>query len=200
MIIYVVTARGLRPDLSGPELAERIARSGADWMQVRDKGSPARERLGMAGAAVAAGGARVYVNGRPDLALAAGAEGVHLPADGLPVAAVRERWSARLRIGASTHSPEEAAAAAQAGADFVLFGPVFETESKRAWGPPAGLERLSRAVAASAAPVLAVGGVTPARMREIAATGAAGVAVISWVVSAIDMGAAVSALREGAAA
>src|SRR5262245_20059859 len=157
MLIYVVTSRAVRPDLSPIEMAERAARSGADMIQVRDKELPALRRLQMAEAAVAARGARVYVNGRPDVALAAGAAGVHLPADGLPVASIRERWGERLRAGVSTHSEEEAARAGAEGADFVLFGPVFETESKRRFGEPLGLARLARAVAGATVPVLAIG-------------------------------------------
>jgi thiamine-phosphate pyrophosphorylase len=89
-------------------------------------------------------------------------------------------------IGISTHRPEEAATAAKAGADFVVFGPVFETPSKQEYGPPAGLDRLSEAVRTSSVPVLAIGGVTVDRIEEILARGAKGVAVVRAILEADD--------------
>lgn len=119
----------------------------------------------------------LLINGRPDIALAAGADGVHLPAAGLPAAAVRRRWGERLLIGVSTHGIAEVEAARRAGADYVTFGPVYPTPFKAAYGPPAGLDALRRA-AAVGIPVLALGGVTPGRLPELAAAGAAGAAGI----------------------
>jgi len=131
----------------------------------------------------------VLVNGRPDLALAAGADGVHLPAAGLPVAAVRRctgraaqaertgRAGRRLLAGRSTHAPEEVVAAREEGADYVTFGPVYPTPSKAAYGPPPGLVGLEGAVRAGL-PVIALGGVTPERLPPLAAAGAHGAAAI----------------------
>ncbi len=122
----------------------------------------------------------VLVNGRPDVALAAGADGVHLPAAGLPVSEVRrcsERAGRRLLVGRSTHAPGEVRAARDEGADYVAFGPVHPTPSKAAYGPPPGLAGLAEAVRAGL-PVIALGGVNPERLPPLAEAGAHGAAAI----------------------
>lgn len=116
----------------------------------------------------------LLVNGRMDVALAAGAEGVHLPADGVPLAPLRARFGSAFLIGRSTHSVAEVERARDEGADYVTFGPVWETPGK---GKPVGTGELARAVAAGV-PVYALGGVTLERFGELAAAGAAGVAAI----------------------
>ncbi len=149
-----------------------------DAVQLREKDLSGRElfelaqRLRRAARATA-----VSVNGRADVALASGCAGVHLTSSGLPVAAVRRRFGDALLIGCSTHRPEEARAARSAGADYAVFGPVFATPSKAPYGPPPGVAGLRRAVACGL-PVIAVGGIDPERMAEVAAAGAAGVAGI----------------------
>lgn len=117
---------------------------------------------------------RLLVNGRADVALAAGADGVHLPADGVPAAPLRARFGPGLLIGRSTHSVEEVGRAREEGADYVTFGPVYATPGK---GAPTGPAELARAAAAGL-PVFALGGVTLERFPELAAAGAAGVAAI----------------------
>ena len=117
---------------------------------------------------------RLLINGRVDVALAAGADGVHLPADGLPAAALRARFGPGVLLGRSTHRVEEVERARDEGADYVTFGPVYETPGK---GAAAGLGELERAVAAGL-PVYALGGVTLERFRELAGAGAAGIAAI----------------------
>ena len=121
---------------------------------------------------------RVLVNGRVDIALAAGADGAHLPSTGLPVDALRRRFGDDLTLGVSTHHLEEVERARNEGADYVTFGPVWPTPSKARYGSPAGLEGLAGAVAVGL-PVLALGGVTMPRVAAAAAAGAAGVAAIS---------------------
>ncbi len=120
----------------------------------------------------------LLVNGRLDIALAAGADGVHLPADGVPAAALRRRFAAAaplpLLIGRSTHSLDEVLQARDEGVDYVTFGPVWETPGK---GAPLGTAALARAAAAGV-PVYALGGVTLGRLGELAAAGAAGAAAI----------------------
>jgi thiamine-phosphate pyrophosphorylase len=118
--------------------------------------------------------ARLLVNGRLDIALAAGADGVHLPANGVPVGALRARFGKDVLIGRSTHTLEEVERARDEGADYVTFGPVFATPGK---GAPVGLEGLARAAAAGV-PVFALGGVTLERFGDLAGAGAAGVAAI----------------------
>jgi thiamine-phosphate pyrophosphorylase len=122
----------------------------------------------------------LLVNGRIDVALAAGADGVHLPAAGLPLAPLRRLAAAgrrRFLLGRSTHRLEEVAAARDEGADYVTFGPVYPTPSKAAFGAPPGLGELRRA-AGLGVPVLALGGVTAERLPELAAAGAHGAAAI----------------------
>ena len=135
-----------------------------------------------------AGSIPVFVNGRLDIALAVGAAGVHLPADGPPVDRVRRAVPAgSLAIGASTHSAAEVRAVCQAGADYVLFGPVFATPSKAGMGAPQGIVRLTEAVAmAGGTPLLAVGGVTPENAAACRGAGAWGVAVIAALHDAAD--------------
>jgi thiamine-phosphate pyrophosphorylase len=120
---------------------------------------------------------RLLVNGRLDLALAAGADGAHLPADGVPLAVLRERFGPQVLLGRSTHHPDEVEQARRDGADYVTFGPVYPTPGKERFGPPPGLAGLRQA-AAMGIPVYALGGVTIQRLGEVAEAGAAGAAGI----------------------
>jgi thiamine-phosphate pyrophosphorylase len=149
---------------------------GIGAVQLREKDLDDRALLELARAARAAlpPAIPLLVNGRLDVALAAGAEGVHLPADGVPVAPLRARFGSGILIGRSTHSVAEVERARDEGADYVTFGPVWETPGK---GAPVGTGELARAVAAGV-PVYALGGVTLERFGELAAAGAAGVAAI----------------------
>jgi thiamine-phosphate pyrophosphorylase len=151
-------------------------------------------------------GVKLLVNDRVDVAIAAGAAGVHLPADGLPVAAARSllddaakrglirREPGGALVGRSLHAEAEVAAAE--GASFVVFGPVYDTPSKRPYGPPQGIERLRSVCRTAPVPVIAVGGITPERVGEIIAAGAAGVAVIGCVLDAADPAREVARLLE----
>ena len=123
---------------------------------------------------------RLLVNDRVDIALAAGADGVHLTSRSLPADVVRNICGPDFLIGVSTHSLGEARAAQVAGADLVVFGPVFDTESKRAFGEPQGLDKL-REVANDLGvfPVLAIGGITRENLAACIDAGASGVAGIS---------------------
>jgi thiamine-phosphate pyrophosphorylase len=123
---------------------------------------------------------QLLVNDRVDVARAAGADGVHLTARSLPADVVRMTCGSEFLIGVSTHSLEEAQAARAGGADFVVFGPVFETESKRAFGPPQGLSKLHAITRAlDDFPVLAIGGITLDNIAACLSAGARGIAGIS---------------------
>jgi thiamine-phosphate pyrophosphorylase len=158
---------------------DELVRAGVDGIQIREKDLDDRDLFDLTRQArqVLPPGFCLLVNGRLDIALAAGADGVHLPAAGVPVGALRERFGQALIIGRSTHLAAEVGRARLEGADYVTFGPVYATPSKARYGPPAGLEGLRQA-AAHGLPIYALGGVTIERLSEVAAAGAAGAAGI----------------------
>ncbi|MFQ5894929.1 MAG: thiamine phosphate synthase [Nitrospinota bacterium] len=191
--LYLITDRQAIPasvhrtggDLVGA--VEGALRGGVRMVQLREKDLPPRERYRLVLALVercAVHGARLLVNTTADLALAAGADGVHLGRDTLPVSAVREKLGFRGLIGYSAHGTEEARAAVEAGADFVTFSPIFAT--KPGYGPAVGVEALRTVCARLKAPTFALGGITAANVREALAAGAHGVALISAILSAPD--------------
>ncbi|NOT57375.1 MAG: thiamine phosphate synthase [Deltaproteobacteria bacterium] len=128
--------------------------------------------------------ARLLINERLDVALAVDADGVHLGHTSFPVATARRLLGPEKLIGVSTHSLAEITDAA--GADFLVFGPVYFTPSKAAYGDPQGLERLREAVAHSAVPIFAIGGITTERISQVRDAGAYGVAMISALSAAAD--------------
>lgn len=163
-------------------------------MQVRERDLATRDLLALSQdlcASVRAHGVRVMINDRVDLVLALGADGVHLRADSLPVASARRLLGADRLIGVSAHSADGVARAESDGADFAVLGPVYETPSKRAFGPPLGLRVLEDACRRCRLPVFAIGGMTAARVAEVRGAGAYGVAVVSAVLSAASVESAV---------
>ena len=171
MIRYYVTDRRQGDVLTA---AARAVREGVDMIQVREKDLPGGELFALVcRIRDLAGGTktRVLVNDRLDVALAAGIDGVHLPANGLPAASVRPFVKL---LGVSVHTLEEAIAAESAGVDFIVFGPIFETPGKTA----VGLEPLRKVAASVKIPVLAIGGIKLEGAGDVLAAGAAGVAGI----------------------
>lgn len=171
---------------------EGALEAGADWVQIREKDLPTRELLAVVSDAVAAAAAvrpeaRIMVNDRLDVALAAGAHGVHLGGESLPVADV-VRWlgaqsraaspGSHFHVGASCHSVEDVRRAERDGASYAILGPIFETPSKLQYGAPLGVELLAEACRAVRIPVLAIGGITGARVPCCMGAGASGVAAI----------------------
>lgn len=180
-------------------VVERALDAGARAVQLRMKEAGAGEMLDAAGPLrrrTRAAGALFFVNDRLDVALAADADGVHLGPDDLPVRAVREAVGRKLLIGYSTDDPEEARRAVSDGADYIGCGTVYPTASKSDAGEAIGLEGLDAVARSVEVPVVGIGGVTPERAREVARTRAAGVAVISAVMSADEPGRAVRELLE----
>jgi thiamine-phosphate pyrophosphorylase len=126
-------------------------------------------------------GALLIVNDRVDVALATGADAVQRTGASLPLEDIRAIAGGRLRVGASIHSLEDAVEAEAKGADWVVFGPVYDTPSKRRYGAPQGLDALAKVAGRVRLPVIAIGGLTPARVAEVRAVGASGVAVIAAI-------------------
>lgn len=171
MIRYYVTDRTQGNILAS---AERAIRNGVNMIQVREKDLPTIELLDLVRQIrdlAAKTGTQVLVNDRLDVALAAEVEGVHLPSNGIPADRVRPLVKV---LGVSTHSVTEAVAASNAKADFIVFGPVFDSPGKRA----VGLEPLKEVTSRVNIPVLAIGGITPDNFTDVLNAGAAGVAGI----------------------
>lgn len=180
---YYITDRGaiggVEPLL---EAIQRAAAAGVEMIQIREKDLPDRELLELARRALrrtAPYGTRILVNGRPDVALAAEAHGVHFPAGSLPPRLWRMVLPPGWLLGVSCHSRDEVERAEAEQADFVVFGPVFSTPSKARYGPPLGLERLGEAARAVRIPVFALGGITRENAGDCIRAGAAGVAGIT---------------------
>jgi thiamine-phosphate pyrophosphorylase len=195
--LYVVTDRCLSRGLDHQEVARRAVEGGADVVQLRDKNLTAAELYDLATnmrAVVHGAGRLLIINDRLDIALAAGADGVHLGQDDLPVAAAR-RLAPGLVIGASVSSVPEAVRAERDGADYVAVSPLFDTRSKDDAGPGRGLDALRSIRRAVTVPVIGIGGIGPAQVAEVIAAGADGIAVISAVVSQDDIASAARELR-----
>ncbi|MBI5755789.1 MAG: thiamine phosphate synthase [Nitrospirae bacterium] len=124
---------------------------------------------------------KLFINDRIDIAIAIEADGIHLGQNSIPVRLARKISGRSFIIGVSTHSLKEARDAEDGGADFITFGPIFETESKLVYGPPIGLNRLAKVTRQVNVPVFAIGGIKVDRIRDVIEKGACGVAVISAI-------------------
>lgn len=188
--LYLVTDRHQTGGRALRDVVQAALRAGVRAVQLREKDLPTGSLLALArDLADLAGtyGARVFVNDRVDVCLAAARTGLHLPAAGLPVSAARGLVGPDRLIGASAHSADEAAHAETDGADFVVLGPIFDTPSKRAFGPPIGLRELERARMRCRVPLFGIGGITKDRVRDVLKAGARGVAVVGSVMAAEDV-------------
>jgi thiamine-phosphate pyrophosphorylase len=178
---------------------EHALTCGIDLVQLREPDLSAREIFHLTRIVVDLAGryhCTVLVNDRADIAAACGA-GVHLTTRSLRPAVVRRTFGTELLMGVSTHNVKEVEEAQKAGADFVVFGPVFETESKKAYGLPVGLSSLEKVTQRFEIPVLALGGVNEANFREALKAGAAGIAGISIFTESADLPTLVSKVKEG---
>ncbi len=161
-------------------VTEGLLAAGVELVQLRAKHLPARRAWELAVALrelTRAAGVRFAVNDRPDLAAAVEADVLHLGQDDMPVAAARRLFKGV--IGLSTHNPAQVRAANEQPVDYIGFGPVFATATKENPDPVTGLDGLREVVAASRVPVVAIGGITLARVADVLHAGAASVAVIS---------------------
>jgi len=210
VLCYVTDRHLLGPDEDARLAAlsaaiRRAIAAGVDWIQIREKDLSGRrlsELTRDAVAAAAGSSTRILVNDRLDIALGLGAAGVHLGEESVPVAEVI-RWRnaeptrRSFLVGASCHSLAAAQQAERDGADYVFFGPVFDTPAKRKFGPPQGLERLGEVCRAVRIPILAIGGITLENSASCLRSGAAGLAAIRLFQESLDLFTAVAQLRSG---
>ena len=196
--LYVITDRhqtGGRPLL---EVIEAALHGGVRAIQLREKDLSPRELYPLAQdirQLTQRYGAHLLINDRIDVASAVHADGVHLTTTSLPTAVARQLLGPGRLIGVSTHNVAEVQVAAEGGADFLVFGPVFHTPSKLPYGEPVGLEALRAARSAVNLPLLAIGGVKPTNLEQVLTAGADGIAVISAIIAANDPAAAAQELR-----
>ena len=179
-----------QPERSLSVAVRKALKGGVRALQLREKDLQTREFLKLAyrmRKLTGVFGARLFINERFDIALAVGADGVHLTQNSIPVEAVRNAVGKELMIGVSTHSLREARAAEKCGADFITLGPVYRTLSKLKYGAPVGLDALSRVCAKIRIPVFAIGGIKRQRIDEVKKAGAYGVAMISEIFGAADI-------------
>lgn len=184
-VVHLITDRALCADLPARVRAALAGLPpGRAAVHLREKGLPGRALVGLARELLAAcreAGQLLVVNDRADVALACGADGVHLPAAGLPPAEARRLLGPEMHIGVSCHSERDVSRALAGGADWATFGPILDTPSKHAYGPPLGFEALARA-SRLGLPLVALGGIDPSSAAAAAAARAAAVGVIrAWL-------------------
>ena len=206
-ILYLITPGASKPSTTSksPEFKSILTQvlsavaAGIDLIQIREKNLSARVLFELCEQAVgltAGTSTRLLVNDRADIAAGAGAHGVHLTTRSIDAGAIRKAFGEELLIGASTHSVDEAVAARDACADFVVFGPIFETPSKQEYGAPLGLESLSAVTTVLRDfPVLALGGITTSNARDCLNAGASGIAGISLFSDHTELAVIAGALR-----
>jgi len=207
LLCYVTDRQNLAgaSDLAGDLQLQKIAqaaKAGVDWIQLREKDFSGRELAAFTeqALALAAGGSSILVNDRVDVAYTSGASGVHLGEHSLPAEEAKRWVRQRCRkkqfiVGVSVHSLEGANQAEQSGADYVIFGPVYATPSKAAFGPAQGVERLEEICKRVKIPVLAIGGITLGNAGESLRAGAAGIAAIRLFQDAANLDDLVARLR-----
>lgn len=187
--LYLITdRRSTKKPL--PEAVRLALEGGVRAVQLREKDLTIRELLTLADELrkiTKEFGAKLFINDRVDAAVAVDADGVHLGRQSIPASAVRKIVGNRMLIGVSAHNLEEARQAETEGADFITFGPVFETPSKAKFGPPVGLEALKTAKNLLKIPVFSLGGIKSGNIDRVLGTGADGVAMISAIFAAPDI-------------
>lgn len=181
--VYLITDCQQFPRDRHLAVVEAVLKGGIKDLQLREKSLPLADLFSLAMVLrqmTERYGARLYINGRLDIALMVDADGVHLPEDGLPPNEVKARYP-HLLVGVSTHSLKSAKQAEKDGADFITFSPIFETPSKQEYGPPQGLDKLREVCKAVNIPVLALGGINLERIPAVQEHGAHGVALIRGI-------------------
>jgi len=194
--LYVVSDRGLARGRSEEEVLRAAAAGGATAFQLRGKDWEGRELYEVGRRLAVVCRELGVLNDRVDIALACGADGVHLGQSDLPLAPARELLDPDKVIGISANTVDEAQAAEAGGADYIGASPVWSTPTKTDTEAPLGLEGLRELCSAVSIPVVAIGGINKTNSAEVVAAGAAGIAVVSAVVAADDPRAAALGLLE----
>lgn len=192
--LYLITDRKVATKPL-PEAVRLALEGGVRAVQLREKDLPIRELLAMAQelrSITREFGAKLFINDRVDVAVAVDADGVHLGHQSIPVEAARKVVGMSMLIGVSTHTMEEAKAAVTGGADFITFGPIFETPSKVKLGAPVGLNDMKSLITAIKIPIFALGGIHGGNIQQVVMSGVAGVAMISAILAAPDIRTAAS--------
>ena len=187
--LYLITDRQATK-MPLPQAIRLALQGGVRAVQLREKDLPIQELLALARelrTLTREFGAQLFINDRVDIAVTVEADGVHLGHQSMPVEAARKIVGDSMLIGVSTHSVEEASAAQAAGADFVTFGPIYETPSKMPLGTPVGLEALRDARRAVEIPIFALGGIRGKNIGHVLWAGADGVAMISTILRSEDI-------------
>ena len=186
--LYLITDRKLFTSHSSLLTSiEEALKGGLKAVQLREKDSGTRDLLDMAYMMrdlTEGYNAKLFINDRVDIALAAKADGIHLGRESIPAHAVRKISGNQLLIGISTHGIDEAIEAERDGADFITLGPVYQTPSKLKYGNPIGIETLKKVKSEVSIPVLAVGGIKLSKVKEVREAGADGIALISAIFTA----------------
>ncbi|MGD0883508.1 MAG: thiamine phosphate synthase [Thermodesulfovibrionales bacterium] len=189
--LYLVTDRKLFANISSLYNAvEEALGSGVKAVQLREKDMAIRKLLSMAyymRKLTAHYCAKLFINDRVDVAIAVDADGVHLTRNSIPASAAKKASKGRLVVGVSTHTLGEAADAVKEEADFITFGPVYQTPSKLKYGEPVGINALKEVCSEVSLPVFAIGGIREDRVREVMDCGCEGVAVISAILKSNDI-------------
>lgn len=197
--LYAITAAEYSRGRSNLEVVQALIRAGVRLIQYREKDKSMRAKYYECLAIremTAAAGVALIVNDQVDLALAVGADGVHLGQDDLPVERARDLAGGDLLIGLSTHSPEQAQAAVQTGVvDYIGVGPLFATSTKKDVVPPVGLNYLDYVVANIPLPLVAIGGIKEHNIAEVRRHGARLIAMVTEIVGAPDIEAKIRSLR-----
>lgn len=183
-VLHVITDTSLQTRFTHPQLAELAIQGGADTIQFRQKRGTTRELVDIAQQMQVICTRRnvpLIVNDRADIAIAVGADGTHFGQDDMPVTIGRKILPTETIIGASARTEEKIFEAISQGADYIGYGPIYQTSSKSDAENPKGLERLCRMCEVAACPVIAIGGITLDTAADVIRAGAHGIAVISAV-------------------
>jgi thiamine-phosphate pyrophosphorylase len=197
--IYLVTDRNQTDGRPLEAVVESSLRGGIRAVQLREKGIGDRELFSLAKnlrSMTRRLGAKLFINDRLDIALAVNADGIHLGQESISPGDARKYFGGNRMIGVSTHSLDEAVRAENEGADFITFGPIYDTPSKRRYGAPLGLHELEIVAKKVKISLFAIGGIKKAAIGDVVNAGAYGIALVSAILTAKEPEAVARALAD----